>query len=161
MTDITYAGYRPGALGRICELQSTYYGREWGFGATYETKVAGDMAAFLGRYDPERDLFLTALKGDAIEGGITIDGPNRDGWARLRWFIVSDAIRGSGVGFELMDRAMAFVEDKGYDRVYLTTIDGLEAARRLYERAGFTPSSSETGTTWGPPVTEQRFELVR
>jgi len=30
MTDITYAGYRPGALGRICELQSAYYGREWG-----------------------------------------------------------------------------------------------------------------------------------
>ena len=95
MTDITYAGYRPGALGRICELQSAYYGREWEFGAAYETKVAGDMAEFLGRFDPDRDMFLTALKGDSIEGGITIDGPNADGWVRLRWFIVSEALRGS------------------------------------------------------------------
>jgi len=161
MTDITYAGYRPGALGRICELQSAYYGREWEFGAAYETKVAGDMAEFLGRFDPDRDMFLTALKGDSIEGGITIDGPNADGWVRLRWFIVSEALRGTGVGRELMGRAMAFVEDKDYGRVYLTTIDGLEAARTLYERAGFELASSETGTTWGPPVTEQRFELLR
>ena len=151
----------PLTLGRICELQSAYYGREWGFGIAYETKVAGDMAEFLGRFDPDRDLFLTALMGDSIEGGITIDGPNADGWARLRWYIVSGAIRGSGVGRELMDRAMAFVEDKGYGRVYLTTIDGLEAARKLYERAGFKLASSETGTTWGPPVTEQRFEFHR
>lgn len=70
-------------------------------------------------------------------------------------------MRGTGVGRELMGRAMAFVEDKDYGRVYLTTIDGLEAARTLYERAGFELASSETGTTWGPPVTEQRFELLR
>jgi len=159
MTDITYAGYRPGALGRICELQAAYYGRERNFGATFESVVASDMAHFFARYDPDRDFFLTALAGDSIEGGITIVGPDTDSWAQLRWFIVSDAVRGTGVGRELMDRAMAFVEDKGYGRVYLTTIDGLEAARKLYERAGFELVSSETGTTWGPPVTEQRFEL--
>jgi len=161
MTDITYAGYRPGALGRICELQSAYYGREWGFGVAFESVVAGDMARFFARYDPDRGFFLTALAGDSIEGGITIVGPDPDSWAQLRWFVVSDGVRGTGVGRELMARAMAFVEDKGYGRVYLTTIDGLEAARKLYERAGFKLASSETGTTWGPPVTEQRFEFHR
>ena len=41
----------------------------------------------------------------------------------------------------------------------LWTFAGLDAARRLYERAGFRLAEERRGTQWGIEVTEQRFEL--
>jgi hypothetical protein len=42
--------------------------------------------------------------------------------------------------------------------VYLNTFKGLDAARALYDRAGFRLVAEATGSTWGREVTEQRFE---
>ena len=159
-TDIVFGGYRPGALGAVCALQAEYYAKAWGFGAAFETKVAGDMAAFITRFDPGRDLFVLAEREGEIIGSITVDGGETDrGLAHLRWFIVSDAARGTGLGHRLMDRAVAFAADKELPGIYLDTFAGLDAARHLYEHAGFTMVHSRQDTTWGPPVEEQRFEL--
>ena len=69
-----------------------------------------------------------------VEGSITIDGIHaEDAGAHLRWFIVSDALRGTGVGRQLMDAAIACCHDRSYTRVYLWTFEGLDAARHLYE----------------------------
>jgi GNAT superfamily N-acetyltransferase len=81
--------------------------------------------------------------------------------AHLRWFIVSDALRGRGVGTMLMDAAMEFCRDKGYSQTYLWTFAGLSAARRLYEKAGFVLVEERSGAQWGVEVKEQRFELTR
>ena len=50
-------GYIPGSLGRVAELHGTYYHQNWGFGLFFESKVATELAAFLGRYDEKRDGF--------------------------------------------------------------------------------------------------------
>ena len=70
--------------------------------------------------------------------------------------IIDDALRGSGIGRQLMARAMAFVDDK-YDETYLWTFKSLDAARHLYESFGFTLTDEAEGTQWGTSVTEQRF----
>ena len=57
--------------------------------------------------------------------------------AHLRWFIISDILRGKGVGRKLINRAIDFCKSKGYKKTYLWTFDGLNAARHLYENAGF------------------------
>jgi glycerol-3-phosphate dehydrogenase len=44
-------------------------------------------------------------------------------------------------------------------RLGLWTFDGLEAARHLYEKAGFRLAHQQRGTQWGIAVDEQRFEL--
>jgi hypothetical protein len=36
---------------------------------------------------------------------------------------------------------------------------GLNAARHLYEKAGFSLVEQQAGTQWGTQVNEQRFEL--
>lgn len=153
-------GYVPGALGRVVELHATYYRRHWGFGLFFEAKVAGEIAEFLMRYDERRDAFWTATTAGHVEGSITIDGRSADNeGAHLRWFIVSDALRGRGLGSRLIDTAIGFCRDKHYERVYLWTFEGLDAARRLYERAGFRLAAERRGTQWGREVNEQRFEL--
>ena len=152
--------YVPGAIGRVIELHGTYYHAHWRFGAFFEAKVASELAEFIWRYDAQRDGFWTAVVDGHVEGSLTIDGVHAaHKGAHLRWFIMSDALRGMGVGNPLMRTAVDFCRNNKYTRVYLWTFEGLHAARHLYEKAGFALVEHHRGTQWGTEVTEQRFEL--
>lgn len=160
MSDIKIVkGYVPGAIGRVAELHGAYYHAHWGFGLFFEAKVAVELSDFLRRYDENRDGFWTVLAGARIEGSITIDGIHggREG-AHLRWFILSDALRGKGAGNQLIDTAVSFCRSRGYPKIYLWTFKGLDVARHLYEKAGFRLVETQKGTQWGKTVDEQRFE---
>ncbi len=161
MSDISIMkGYLPGAIGRVAELNGRYYAENWGFGLFFEAMAAADLSEFLKRYDPRRDGFWTASSGGRVEGHITIDGVHSETeGAHLRYFIVSDAFRGKGIGRELIGRAVAFCREAGHGKVYLWTFEGLHAARHLYEGAGFRLVESRRGSRWGKEVTEQRFAL--
>ena len=112
-------GYMPGSLGRVVELHGDYYSKYWGFDSFFERKVATELAEFIGRYDDSRDGFWTVSLGGRIEGSITIDGIKAGhGEAHLRWFIVSEACHGKGIGTRLINTAMDFCRDRGYKRVY-------------------------------------------
>ncbi|MBM3556516.1 MAG: GNAT family N-acetyltransferase [Alphaproteobacteria bacterium] len=153
-------GYVPGLIGRVVELHGLYYAREWGFGVFFEAKVAAGLAEFLGRYDPTRDGIWSASIDGRIEGSITIDGKDSAGaGAHLRWFILSDVARGQGVGRALLDRAIAFCRERNHPRVYLWTFAGLDAARHLYEQAGFHLVEELDQRQWGKTMREQRFVL--
>jgi GNAT superfamily N-acetyltransferase len=152
-------GYTPGAIGRVAELHGTYYHDHWGFGLFFEAKVATGLAEFLHRYDESRDGFWTVAADGRIEGAIAIDGIHGESeGAHLRWFIVSDALRGKGSGHQLIKTAMDFCRSKDYRNVYLWTFEGLYAARHLYEKHGFQLVEEHRGTQWGTEVKEQRFE---
>ena len=153
-------GYQPGCIGRVTQLHAGYYARTVGFGALFEAKVASEMAAFCVGYQPERDGLWLAEEGGEIHGSIAIDGSRHaESGAQLRWFITSDAARGSGLGSRLLRAALAFCESRGYRRVQLWTFDGLHAARHLYEKHGFVLARSQRGAQWGTEVTEQLFML--
>ncbi len=155
-----HEGYRPGCIGRITELHARHYHRLADFGLAFESKVARELAAFCEGYVDGRDGLWLALAGGRIEGSIAIDGAHvqRDG-AHLRWFIVSEGLRGRGAGSRLLASAMAFCRKCGYRRVYLWTFEGLDAARHLYEKSGFRLVQQQRGAQWGTEVNEQRFDL--
>lgn len=156
---IRLAGYEPGALGAACALQAVWYGRNWGFGVPFETKVAREMAAFLGRLDDKRDLFLTAWQGDRLVGAIALDGDAAaTRRAHLRWFVVAEDLQGRGLGRALLARAMEFAGRRDYALVWLATFSGLDPARRLYEDFGFRLVGEEAGAQWGQTLTEQVLE---
>jgi GNAT superfamily N-acetyltransferase len=77
----------------------------------------------------------------------------------MRWFIVSDVVRGQGVGRQLFGAALNHLTDTGFTSCYLTTFAGLDPARRLYESAGFALHKEQQGESWGTPVLEQLFIL--
>ena len=163
MSDVEIVtGYVPGAIGRVAELHGIYYQSHWGFGLFFEAKVATELSAFLGRYDEGRDGFWTPLVAGHVEGSIAIDAIHfkKEG-AHLRWFIVSDALRGSGIGHQLIKTAIDFCRNKDYKRIYLWSFEGLDAARHLYEKVGFRLVEQQRGSQWGKEVNEQRFELQR
>lgn len=152
------AGYLPGALGRSVELHGAYYAREWGFPAFFECKVAREMAAFLSDFDPARDGFWSVVRRGRVEGTIALDGvdaPERG--AHLRWFILSDALRGQGLGDRLLAEAVGFARARKYPSIRLWTFRGLDSARHLYEKHGFVLVEETEGRQWGAKVWEQKF----
>ncbi|WP_395457735.1 GNAT family N-acetyltransferase (plasmid) [Azospirillum melinis] len=160
-------GYRPGLIGRAVDMHAQFYARAHGFGAVFESRVAAGLADFLPRLERPCNAVWTALDGDRIVGTVAIDGEDLSGdapgagsaprIAHLRWFIVEDGRRGGGLGRRLLDEALAFADRTGFAETRLWTFRGLDAARRLYEAAGFVLAAESPGCQWGTEVTEQSF----
>jgi len=152
-------GYTPGLIGRVSELHAKYYSTHWNFGHFFEAKVATGLSSFISNYNSSRDRIWSLSINGVIEGSITIDGTSEDGnVAHLRWFIVSDKLRGKGAGNYLMEQAVSFCEEVGFEKAYLWTFQGLAPARHLYEKFGFRLVEERPGEQWGRTVNEQRFE---
>ena len=160
MAQVEIRGYIPGAIGRIAELHALYYSREWGFGKFFEAKVAAELAGFVSRLDDARDGLWTACLENRVEGAIVIDGIKaRTDAAHLRWFILSEGLKGRGLGNELLGRALGFCRERAYKKVFLWTFRGLDTARHLYEKHGFNLKEAFEGDQWGTTVIEQKFML--
>jgi GNAT superfamily N-acetyltransferase len=154
-------GYQPGVIGRVAQMHALYYHEHWNFGSFFEAKIASEMGEFIQRYEENRDFLQTAVTGGEIEGSIIIDGLHaREKGAHLRWFILSDALRSQGAGKLLVKEAIKFCRKNGYKMVYLWTFEGLDAARHIYEQAGFHLQREKVGEQWGVQVKEQCFEAV-
>lgn len=151
-------GYRPGSVAAITAHHIRYYAAEWGFGLPFETKVAMECAGFFQRYDEQIDQAWLVIRDGEVEGSLILDhdkaGERRDG-LHLRWFIMSQRLRGSGCGRALMQKAVDFADETSDGKVWLTTFRGLGAARQLYEDFGFQLASETEGETWGRTVHEQ------
>ena len=152
--------YRPETIGEIVRLHAQYYAREWNFGLAFEAKVARELSAFLTGFRPDHDFFAAEWDDQGrLAGTISLEGPLADEpMAHLRWFIVSDTTRGSGLGQRLLRAALAHADAQRFSAIYLTTFDGLGPARKLYERAGFVLVSEAAEDQWQGGVREQRFE---
>lgn len=153
-------GYTPGVIGRVVELHAKFYASHWNFGLFFEAKVAIELSKFMNDYNKSKDRIWSLPVNSNIEGSITIDGTSENkNIAHLRWFIVSDKLKGKGAGNYLMDQAVSFCKDVGYEKVYLCTFQGLAPAKHLYEKFGFVLTNECFGEQWGTTVTEQRFDL--
>lgn len=156
------SGYTPGLIGAVTELHGRYYSDLVGFGVQFEAKVANEMAVFIQQIDDPKNGIWWVKANDRITACIAIDGsPVPDAPAVLHWFIVAPELQGSGVGKQLMATAMQFCDENGYAQVELATFQGLEAARYLYEQAGFKLVNETPGTSWGTTVVEQTFRRTR
>ena len=153
-----HEGFLPGAIGRVAEMHGRYYSREWAMSSFFEARVASGMAEFSQRLDRPMNQIWLALQAGEIVGSIAVDGEDLgEGRAHLRWVIVDDGLRGSGTGRRLLDAAVTFCDERGFAETHLWTFKGLDAARRIYEAAGFRLAEEWSGNQWGQVLTEQRF----
>lgn len=151
-------GFVPGAIGRIAAMHGRYYAKNHGFGTYFEAKVASGLADFAARADNERNHIWLAVRDGDIVGSVAIDGEDLgDNQAHLRWFILDESCRGTGIGKKLLDAAVAFCDRQKFTSTQLWTFKGLDAARRLYEYYGFSLAKEWQGDQWGKRITEQQF----
>lgn len=151
-------GYHAGMIGRITEMHGSYYAREHNFGSFFERKVAAGLVDFSDRLGKPCNQIWLAMVNDRVVGSVAIDGEDLgNNEAHLRWFILDDGCRGSGVGRKLIAEAIKFCDEQKFSSVQLWTFNKLKAARRVYESFGFELSKEWEGDQWGSTITEQQF----
>ena len=148
---------QPGDLGTIVALHGEIYAAEHGFDHTFEAYVAGPLAEFaIGNSSRER-LWIAERDG-GIVGCIAVVAESEMA-AQLRWFLVIPAARCGGLGTWLLNEAVRFAKDAGYERMILWTTNTLAAAARLYLAAGFDKTESHARRCWGCDVVEEKYAM--
>lgn len=149
---------QPGDIGYVVYLHGTSYAREYGWDYTFEGYVAESLANFALSFDAREDCLWIAEMDGKIVGSIGIVGESNSE-AQLRWFLVHPAMRGRGLGQDLLDKALQFCRDRGLKSVFLWTVSDLTVASHLYESTGFHRTEQRTHQIWGKTLTEERYDL--
>ena len=91
---------------------------------------------------------VVELDGEVLGGaGIApLEGGEGD-TCELRKMYFLPALRGRGAGRAMIERCLDAARAHGFRRCYLETLKGMDAAQRLYERAGFRRISCAKGAT--------------
>lgn len=151
-------GYQTGMIGDVAALHARTHGPTVGMGPIFESMVSKGMAEFMPRLENPLNNSWSILENGEVLGSISIDGENLGpGIAHLRWFILSERLRGKGLGRQLLDNALQHCDGHGFREIHLWTLKGLDAARSLYEKLGFLLVDEYIGDQWGKSVTEQKF----
>jgi N-acetylglutamate synthase-like GNAT family acetyltransferase len=149
----------PGDIGYVVYLHGTLYAREYQLDHAFEGYVAQRIGEFAQQYDSSKDYIAIAELDGQIVGSIVINGLP-DNTAMLRFFLVHPDARGRGLGYLLMNNALAFCREHSFKSVFLWTISELKAAAHLYKQAGFECTERNTHERWGALRTEERYDLV-
>jgi N-acetylglutamate synthase-like GNAT family acetyltransferase len=149
---------QPGDISCIIYLHGTLYTKEYGWDYTFEGYVAESLAKFALSFDARKDCLWIAETNGQMVGSIGIVGESNSE-AQLRWFLVDPAMRGRGLGRDLLDNALQFCRDRGLKSVFLWTVSGLKAAAHLYQSTGFHRTEQKTHRIWGKRITEERYDL--
>lgn len=154
----TLRDHRIGDMGAIVAGQARLYAREYGWNGEFEALVAEIVAKFVREFDPAREHCWVAERDGEIAGSIFLVKES-DAVAKLRLFYLEPWARGSGMGTRMVGECLAFARAAGYAKVVLWTNDCLVAARRLYEKAGFTLVESEAHRSFGKDLVGQYWSL--
>ena len=70
---------------------------------------------------------------------------------------MSDDARGHGLGKKLLGKSLQFCDHHAFKEIHLWTVQGLDTARSMYEKNGFSLAEKYIGDQWGSEIVEQKF----
>ncbi len=132
--------------------------QEYGWTAPFEGLCAQIVADFANKNDPARERCWIAERGGENVGTVMLVKDSEE-VARLRLLLVDPKGRGLGLGARLVDECVRFARAAGYKKITLWTHSILSAARHIYEKAGFTLTTSEPRHSWSKDVVAEFWDM--
>lgn len=133
------------------------YNREYQYDLSFRDFIAESVNGFIKRSDSKENIWILEIEGEP-KGSISIKKVN-DKVAQLGLFLVEPDLRGSGYGKQLLQTAIAFCKEKGYQAVILWTNSELKTARRIYEKNGFQLKETRMRNLSNKELIEEKWEL--
>jgi len=149
---------RPGDMGWIVSRHGALYREEYGWDERLEALIAEIVAGFVRNHDRERERCWIAEKAGENVGSVLLVRET-DEVARLRLLLVEPRARGLSIGGRLVEEVVRFAREARYRKVTLWTHSVLAAARRIYERAGFTLTHQWTHDMFGKQLSAETWDL--
>ncbi|MGV8855939.1 MAG: bifunctional helix-turn-helix transcriptional regulator/GNAT family N-acetyltransferase [Devosia sp.] len=155
--------HRVGEIGWLIHRQGLLYHLEQGWNGEFEmliTKLYGEFVA--APPTPPKALWIAEQAGE-VAGSVYIlpaAASEGEGTAQLRMLYVEPAFRGQGVGRRLVEEAVRFSREAGYQRVILWTQDCLVGARHIYQNAGFTLVREDRHQSFGVQLNGQYWAMT-
>ncbi|MBI1978051.1 MAG: GNAT family N-acetyltransferase [Candidatus Omnitrophica bacterium] len=104
---------------------------------SYPTEDLDDIAS---AYGNSGEAFFVAVDGEQVVGTIGVKREDRRA-ALLRRFFVDCPYRRQKIGTELVERAIAFCRESGYEEIIFKTTSTMKNAIALCEKQGFSPKT--------------------
>lgn len=158
-TSVVLRDLRPGDLGWIIHRQAVLYAQEYGWNQDYEALVARILADFVQAFDPAREAAWIAELDGRVVGSIFLVRGETPEVGKLRLLYVEPDTRGRGVGAMLVQACVDRARAVGCRRLELWTNSVLVAARRIYQRAGFTLVAEAPHQSFGKDLVGQTWSL--
>ena len=110
----------------------------YAFGSSYAREAPFTREQWLGRLERADAVTFFAQLPDIAEPAGLGGAVEEDGVVDVVSMWVRPSARGHGVGAALVDAAADWAKARDHDTLYLWVTETNEAARKLYERCGFT-----------------------
>ncbi len=111
-----------------------------------------ELSDFPAGYLPPSGALILAIRGEQLAGSVAMRKLDAETCEMKRLYVRAD-FRGLGVGRELAVAIIDAAGDRGYRRMRLDTLPGMEGAQRLYRTLGF----REIAAYYESPVSGTRF----
>lgn len=140
---------------RLAALREAPYA----FGSTYAREAAFGQEQWLDRLSSRSVTFFAFAEPLAASEPAGLAGvyEEEDGTAEVVSMWVRPAARGLGVGQALVESAAGWAKARVHETLYLWVTESNSAARKLYERCGFTPTGERQPLPSDPSLDEIRM----